>query len=218
MSNCTSCIEVKGCAKKIPAECVFYSGANISGPNIFNGDNVNIVINKLTDYINSIDGGGGTTYAFENGITESGGIVKLGGTLTQFTTINATSAYRLSITGAHNLYTMIVSNTSTSTGGYVTTFQASGNSHGIQVIGSAAANAKGVRVSVAGTNSVAVEAIGNPLAGWFQNVNSTANNTELSIVKIVRTHFGATASSEASLRAGNSSGSINSFRIVSRPE
>ena len=49
--------------------------------------------------LESDTGGGGTTYTFENGITEAAGVVKLGGPLTEDTTITGGSTNFLDITG-----------------------------------------------------------------------------------------------------------------------
>lgn len=37
----------------LPGTCVYYSGSNISGPDIYTGDTFNVVVNKLTTYISS---------------------------------------------------------------------------------------------------------------------------------------------------------------------
>lgn len=53
-----------------------------------------------------------SNYTFENGLTETTGTVKLGGTLTADTSINAGATYTLTITGTDAVAVMAVNNTS----------------------------------------------------------------------------------------------------------
>lgn len=53
-----------------------------------------------------------SNYTFENGLTETAGTVKLGGTLTGDTTITAGSTYTLNVTGTDAVQVMMVENTS----------------------------------------------------------------------------------------------------------
>jgi hypothetical protein len=53
----TKCI-APACKWRSPGECVYYSGDFISGYNITDGDNLNVVVQKLTSFVNT--GGGGT--------------------------------------------------------------------------------------------------------------------------------------------------------------
>lgn len=49
-NSCKSKITT-GCIVKLPGECVYYSGSNLTGPGVYTGDNLNIVVNKLNNYI-----------------------------------------------------------------------------------------------------------------------------------------------------------------------
>lgn len=83
--------------------------ASKSGGNILDfktlsvtGTSIQLFSDDNTIYISgSSSGSGGTSYTFSNGITESGGVVKLGGTLTQNTCINGGgSNYGLTFSGS----------------------------------------------------------------------------------------------------------------------
>lgn len=54
-SSCRSTSTNSGCVLRLAGECVYYSGGNISGPAINTGDNLNVLINKIIDYIDTVD-------------------------------------------------------------------------------------------------------------------------------------------------------------------
>lgn len=66
-----------GCVIRLSGECVYYSGASIPSADINMGDNFNTVVTKLANSL-----------VFNNGLTNTAGVVQLGGTLIQFTDIN----------------------------------------------------------------------------------------------------------------------------------
>lgn len=82
----------------------------------------------------------GTTYTFTNGLTESSGAVKLGGTLTQATTIDGSSSYTTTFTGSKTSTnsTLIAENTSSGRG--ITGL----TSTGVGVYGSSSSSGYGV--------------------------------------------------------------------------
>lgn len=53
-TKCCAPTSNTGCIVRVPGECVFYTGANIAGPNIFTGDTFNTVINNFNTYISTI--------------------------------------------------------------------------------------------------------------------------------------------------------------------
>lgn len=56
LTNCRTgcCVQpVNLCAIRLQGECVYYSGTKITGPGINMGDNFNLVVNKLTTYIDT---------------------------------------------------------------------------------------------------------------------------------------------------------------------
>lgn len=85
-NSCTPCRGTStssGCQFRLPGECVYYSGSNISGPGINTGDTLNILVNKLTNYISA---GPGTVTSvgliMPFGFTVTGSPVTSSGTLT----------------------------------------------------------------------------------------------------------------------------------------
>lgn len=50
---CRSTSNSSGCLTRLAGECVYYSGSNISGPNINQGDTLNTLTVKIINYINS---------------------------------------------------------------------------------------------------------------------------------------------------------------------
>lgn len=53
---CSPVVPVSSCLFKLPGECGYYSGPNIPVAGVNTGDNLNIVISKLVNYIGSITG------------------------------------------------------------------------------------------------------------------------------------------------------------------
>lgn len=98
-----------GCIVRVPGECAYYSGSNLSGPGINTGDTFNTVVNKLTTYITA---GPGTVTSVAASIT-SGAISIAGSPITSsgtlaFTYTGTTSQY---IRGDGSLATLPVINT-----------------------------------------------------------------------------------------------------------
>jgi hypothetical protein len=58
-SSCRSTVRCQApatgvdCLVKLPGTCVYYSGTRITGPGINTGDNLNVLVQKIIDYIDS---------------------------------------------------------------------------------------------------------------------------------------------------------------------
>lgn len=47
----TSNIATNGCPFRVPGDCIYYTGVFIPGINISNGDNFNLVVKKISQYL-----------------------------------------------------------------------------------------------------------------------------------------------------------------------
>jgi len=52
INRCCSPV-TQGCTVRVPGECAYYSGSNITAPGINTGDTLNTLITKVINYINS---------------------------------------------------------------------------------------------------------------------------------------------------------------------
>lgn len=128
----------------------------------------------------SLLGGGGTTYTFSNGLTESGGAVKLGGALTQNTTIDG-DTYDLVIDGSHAAWQLQVTN---DTGGGIAT-------QGINGIQAAATSGIGGSFSSNSGNGLQSYAF-DALAADLFNLPTSTTGVE-NVVRMIRSSIGTAA-------------------------
>jgi hypothetical protein len=142
---------------------------------------------------------GGSTYTFINGLTESGGTAKLGGTLTQNTTIDGSSSYTTTYTGSRTSTnsSLIAENTSSGRGLTAT------SSTGIGVYGTGAVGLLGL--SSSGTGVWAESTTGQAFyalspytdgAGVFIS-NPSSTNTTHTVLNLTRLSTSAGANNIA---------------------
>jgi hypothetical protein len=136
--------------------------------------------------------GGGSTYTFTNGLTESSGTVKLGGTLTENTTVN-TGGFTTEWTGANdNETSLTVSNTGTTSAsailgaasGTTSTGVTGTSSQYIGVFGSSTSNTGVQGQSSSGVGVIGVSSTGAGLRG---QINATSTNAIENVLTLLRT-------------------------------
>lgn len=155
--------------------CVYYSGSNLSGPGINTGDNLNIVVNKLTQFI----GSGG--FNAENALDLTSGLLTWGGPLTQTTVITGTTdAETITFTGdvAGVFFEVInadVAGTALYAQGNIA-IEASGTQIGVNVSATTTAinaSSSGVGVVVNSTGDALRTSSGNGYGATITNLNTS---------------------------------------------
>lgn len=145
--------------------------------------------------------GGGSSYTFTNGLTESGGTAKLGGTLTENTTVSTTASYYVNVTGSNTSQSLKGTNTSS----------------GVGVAGQSSSGSGVYGTSASGTGLVAESTSGEALSAY---ILPSSSNTLATIARLQRFSSGTagngiggafdwfTQSSNGSAQRSNRIGSV----------
>jgi hypothetical protein len=135
----------------------------------------------------------GTSYTFSNGLTESGGAVKLGGALTENTTIDGSSAYTTTFTGSRTTTNSTLIAANTSSGRALTGSSSTGiGIYGSGSVGVLGNSASGTGVWAESTNGQAFYALSPYTNGVGVFVaNPTSTNTTHTVLNLTRTSTSA---------------------------
>jgi hypothetical protein len=194
-------------------------GYNINGNRFYLINSADSIVSFSTDSIlfykpTNITG---ATYSFTNGLTESGGIAKFGGTLTEQTTIDGSSSYTTTFTGSRATVNSTVLAENTSSGRGITGSSSSGagvygsSSSSTGVTGQSGSGSGVFGLSSSGVGVQAQSTTGQALTAISPNTNGAASitanpsstNTTHTVLNITR--------QSTSAGAANIAGSIDYY-------